>query len=810
MSEELEHRHHTEEEESCACGCGHDHEHHHHDEECGCGHDHEHHHHDEECGCGHDHEHHHHDEECGCGHDHEHHHHDEECGCGHDHEHHHHHEGGETPEKAMPVTKTEQRVYILEGLDCPNCAAKIEQKIQAMPEVEYASVVYATKQLRLAAANQDRLLPKLESVVHALEPDVEVVPYQRLSPGADAVKAAEADSKKELRQNLLVIAVSAILLLGGGLLHHFSVISDRAYLFAMLAGYLICGGEVIWAAFQNLCRGQVFDENFLMSIATIGAFLIGEYPEALGVMLFYRVGELFETVATQRSRSQIMGAVDMRPEVVSVVSGNTVKVLPAEDAKVGDVVLVRPGDRIPLDGTVIEGESYLDTSAITGEPVPVKVVVGSSVTSGCVNQNGALKVLVEKPLSESMVTRILDAVENAAASKPQIDRFITRFCRYYTPFVCLLALVTAIVPSVVTGNWSYWVYTALTFLVISCPCALVLSVPLAFFCGIGRGSKAGILFKGGVALESLCKVQAVAMDKTGTITQGNFIVQAAVPHGNTDADELLAMAAACERNSTHPIGLSIVAAAKEKGLTVETPDSMKETAGSGIAAMLHGQELLCGNRRLMQEHGIDLTGAPETVGTEVLMARNGQYIGTIQIDDTLKADAKDAVQALNAMNITTAMLTGDAQASADRVAETAGIREVHAKLLPQQKFDVLQDLREKHGQVMFVGDGINDAPVLAGADVGAAMGTGADAAIEAADVVFMTGDVSAIPQSIRIARSTNRIARENVVIALVIKFLIMILGLTGHANMWTAVFADTGVSIICILNSMRILYKKHD
>ena len=710
----------------------------------------------------------------------------------------------------MPVTKSEQRIYILEGLDCPNCAAKIEQKIQSMPEVEYANVVYATKQLRGAAAGQDQLLPAMTALVHSVEPEVEIIPYRRLSPGAAAIQAAQTDMKREMFQNIALIVLGALLLIGGTGLHNAGILSEKLYPLVMLAGYAVCGGEVLWQAFQNLCRGQIFDENFLMSIATIGAFFIGEYPEALGVMLFYRIGELFEDIATQRSRTQIMQAVDLRPEVVHLVTETGTKILPAENAQVGDVVLVRPGDRIPLDGSVLEGNSFLDTSAITGEPVPVRVQPGSSVTSGCVNQNGTLKIRVEKPLEESMVTRILDAVENAAASKPQIDKFITRFCRYYTPVVCLLALLTAVIPSLVTGDWNYWTYTALTFLVISCPCALVLSVPLAFFCGIGKGSRSGILFKGGISLEALNRVRAVAMDKTGTITQGSFSVQSCQCRDGITEQTLLTLAAACERNSTHPIARSIVSAAEERGLELPQPSAVEEIAGAGIRATIDDAQLLCGNRRLMEQFGVDLSAVPVQQGTEVLVAKDGAYLGVISIDDTLKEDAQEAVATLDAMGVASAMLTGDVPASADRIAQATGIREIHAKLLPEQKFDVLRELRGKYGEVMFVGDGINDAPVLAGADVGAAMGTGADAAIEAADVVFMTGEVSAIPRSIRIARSTNRIARQNVAFALIIKFAIMVLGLLGYANMWTAVFADTGVSVLCILNSMRILYsRKH-
>ena len=580
--------------------------------------------------------------------------------------------------------------------------------------------------------------------------------------------------------------------------------------FALIIGYLILGKDVLITAAKNIGKGRVFDENFLMGVATIAAIVIGDYKEAVGVMLFYRVGELFEDIAVARSRSQIMEAVDLRPEVVNLVEQDgTIREIPAEEAKVGDVLLVRAGDRIPLEGVVLEGESRLDTSPVTGEPVPVAVVPGSSVTSGCVNLSGVLKMRAEKVLEDSMVTRILNSVENAAASKPKIDRFITRFSKVYTPVVVALAVATAIIPSILTGDWNYWIYTAITFLVISCPCALVLSVPLAFFSGIGAGSKKGILFKGGVAIEALQNVKAVVMDKTGTITKGNFVVQEIVPAGSYSQDELLKAAASCEEASSHPIAVSIMAAANERRLSVEHAKQIKEISGNGILAELSEGTVLCGNRRLLEQNQVDLSAyQPKAYGTEVLLAVDGVYAGYLVISDTVKEDASQAVAAMKQQNIRTVMLTGDAKENAQAVAEKIGIDEVHAKLLPQDKVTELQKIRQKQGSVMFVGDGINDAPVLAGADVGAAMGSGADAAIEAADVVFMTSSMEAIPQSLKIARATGRIAKQNVAFALVIKALVMVFGLLGLANMWMAVFADTGVAVICILNAIRILYKK--
>ena len=560
-----------------------------------------------------------------------------------------------------------------------------------------------------------------------------------------------------------------------------------------VAAYLVLGWEVLLTAGKNIVKGRVFDENFLMSIATLGAFAIGEFPEAVGVMLFYRLGEYFEHKAVERSRSQIMAAVDLRPETVTLDSG---EVIPAEEANPGDLLLVRPGDRIPLDGTVIEGSSRIDTAPITGEPVPAAVGSGSALLSGCVNLSGQLLMKVEKPLGESMVTRILDSVENAAASKPKIDRFLTRFARIYTPIVVLAAVAVAVIPSLFTGNWSYWVYTALSFLVMSCPCALVLSVPLAFFSGIGAGSKKGILFKGGLSIEAMAGVRAVALDKTGTVTKGDFRVQSVV-----GGEEMLRLCAACESGSTHPVAVSICAYAEEQGI----PETLEEIPGHGIRGVVDGKTVLCGNEKLMARFGISV---PEVAGSSVFVAVDGSLAGQIEVSDTLKPDAAGAVKKLKKMGLHTAMLTGDRQETAEAVAKTVGIDAVHARLLPDEKLAVLQTIRAEQGAVMFVGDGINDAPVLAGADVGAAMGSGADAAIEAADVVFLTSRASAVPAALDIARRTKGIAWQNVVFALAVKLLVMVLGLLGYASMWAAVFADSGVAMLCVLNAIRLLYRK--
>ena len=753
----------------------------------------------------HEHEHtheHHHESSCGCSHEHDHEqeNHDSSCGCGHDHSHAHHHteEASLRPQAHASGTAV-QKVYLIENLDSANCAAAVERKIAAMPEVQDVSLTFATKQLRITAEDPDALLDKILTAASSVEPGVVIQAKSRSSKKASHLSA---ENKKDLVQ----ILIGAALFISGIILNAVSLVIPADVI--LLIGYLLLGGRIILTAGKNLTRGKVFDENFLMSLATIAAICIGDFKEAVGVMLFYRVGELFEEIAVERSRSQIMDAVDMRPEVVTKVHGSHTHVIPAEDAEIGDILQIRPGDRIPLDGTVVEGESRIDTSPVTGEPVPVTVKAGDSVVSGCINTSGLLKMKVEKALDESMVTKILDSVENAAASKPQIERFIARFARVYTPVVVLLAVLTAIVPSLVTGDWNHWIYTAITFLVISCPCALVLSVPLAFFSGIGAGSKRGILFKGGISLEAMKNVRAVVMDKTGTITQGNFKLQEAVPANGTDADTLLALCASCEQNSTHPIAQSILAAARDKQISLDTPSEVEEIAGHGIRAALPQGEVLCGNRKLMDQFHVPVNAAALNYGTEVFAALNGTFIGHLVIADTIKPEAADAISAIRSKDIVTAMLTGDAQENADAVAKATGIDEVHARLLPQDKLETLKEIRAAHGAVMFVGDGINDAPVLAGADVGAAMGSGADAAIEAADVVFMTSQLDAVPKALEIAHTSLRIARQNVVFALVIKALVMVLGLAGFANMWMAVFADTGVAMICVLNSIRILYRK--
>lgn len=750
--------------------------------------------------------------------------HEEHCGCGcesehegHEHHHHqHHHDHDEDhcdcdccddddDDEGTIAAATKRQgngkatVFIVEKLGCAHCAGKMEEQISHLPGVEAVNLTFATKQLRVWSDDAKALLPQIQDICTSIEPDVKVVIRE------DTVRAQkEAKNNSEDNREYLELGIGIVLFIAGKIFESSKPVYSTA---CFLLAYLILGIKIVWTALRNISKGQVFDENFLMSIATIGAFGIGEYAEAVGVMLFYRIGELFEEKAVERSRSQIMDVIDMRPEVVNLVNEHgDVSVIDAEEAEIGDILLVRPGDRIPLDGVITDGETMIDTSPVTGEPVPISGFEGTEVTSGCLNTSGVIKIRVEKVLEESMVTRIMDSVENAAASKPKMDRFITRFSRVYTPFVVFMALATAIIPSIITGNWTHWVYTALTFLVISCPCALVLSVPLAFFSGIGAGSKIGILFKGGAALETLKDITSVVMDKTGTITKGNFKVQDVVTFGDVTRNELLSLAASCEESSTHPIAKSIMEAAKEENISYKTAESAKEIAGHGSVIKLDGSEVLAGNKKLMNQYHIAGEYKETTsYGTEVFLAKDGVLIGAVVIADTLKDDAKSAIASLKAQKLHTVMLTGDSESAANAIAEETGIDEVYSKLLPDEKLLKLQEQRTKHGAVMFVGDGINDAPVLAGADCGAAMGSGADAAIEAADVVFMTSSVEAIPQAIAIGKKASRIAWQNVVFALVVKALVMILGLLGFANMWMAVFADTGVAMLCVLNSIRAL-----
>lgn len=684
--------------------------------------------------------------------------------------------------------------YTLENLGCANCASKIEEKINSLPGVT-ATVVFSTKTLIVTAEDPGKLLPQLQEIVRSVEPEVKLT---RHIPAGDRKQKKPAhghgdeqppDAKKQL-------FFGAGLLLFGLLLDsaEAAVFGLPVSFLAYLMAYLLLGAQILIAAVKNIKSGHVFDENFLMSIATVGAIVIGEFPEAVGVMLFYRIGEHCQELAVARSRKQILEASELRPDTVTLTDG---RVIPVEEVQVGMELIVRPGDRIGVDCVVVEGNSRINTAAVTGESVHKAVHPGDSVLSGCINVSSQLLLRAEKPLSESMVTRILSAVENAAAGKPKIDSVITRFARIYTPVVVIGAVLLAVIPSIITGQWSKWIYTALSMLVISCPCALVLSVPLAYFCAIGAGSKQGILFKGGLSLEAMANIKAVALDKTGTVTRGDFTVQPCKL-------EILRLCAACEQYSSHPIAVSIMEAAKQKAIEPERPTEMEEIPGYGIRATIGMRQVLCGNRKLLEQENVPVPEVQE-LGSIVYVAVNGVCIGYLVVSDTVKPGANRAVGAVEAMGIPVAMLTGDVKEAAEAAAKRADIERVYSRLLPEEKLETLELLRDEIGPVLFVGDGINDAPVLAGADVGAAMGSGADAAIEAADVVFLNNNLNSVPVALKLARATRSVAWQNIIFALLAKVAVMVLSILGITSLWLAVVADTGVALLCVLNAIRLL-----
>ena len=575
-----------------------------------------------------------------------------------------------------------------------------------------------------------------------------------------------------------------------------------------LIPYLLVGWDVLREAVEHIFHGQVFDENFLMSIASVAAFCVGEYPEAAAVMLLYQVGELFQSCAVGRSRKSIADMMDIVPEYANLETASGVEQTDPEEVAVGSVILVKPGERIPLDGVVIEGESLIDTAALTGESVPRTALPGSELISGCVNGSGTLRVRTTKLYADATVTRILELVENASSRKARVEGFITRFARWYTPLVTLCAVLLAVLPPLLLGkDWGEWIRRACIFLVVSCPCALVISVPLGFFGGIGAASRRGILVKGSNYLESLAKLSTLVFDKTGTLTKGEFRLSTILPAAGTEA-ELLELAALGESCSNHPIALSI-REARDGAVDTKRIQAVQEIAGMGVLAIVDGKELLLGSAKLLRERGVAFSPA-ELAGTLVYAAYDGKYRGVLAISDGLKDGAAEALQAVRAAGVErTVMLSGDRKAAAEAVGKALGLDAVEAELLPQDKVSALEKLLKKQsaGRTLgYVGDGLNDAPVLSRADVGVAMGSlGSDAAIEAADVVIMDDALRRLPQAIRIARKTLRIVKQNIVFALTVKFLILILGALGIANMWLAVFGDVGVSVIAILNSMRTL-----
>lgn len=724
----------------------------------------------------------------------------------------------------------------LEGLNCAGCAGKIEDKVNKLSDVNEAVLNFSTKLLLITpneGVSENDLEEKVKKIVLDLEPDVKVLKYKdKLKSSGNACndRCCESDhshghdNNNELHEhshshgNNSGIEKKEILRLGIALalfIIGMIVNLDKIYEFIIFGvAYLIAGGEVLLRAFKNILKGQVFDENFLMSIATIGAFAIGEFPEGVAVMLFYEVGEMFQDYAVNKSRKSISDLMNIRPDFANLINlnGEEQKVAP-ESVNVGSIIVVRAGEKIPLDGTVLSGEATLDVSALTGESLPKEVEKNDDVLAGSINKSGLLKIKVTKSFGESTVSKILDLVENAGNKKSPTEKFITKFARYYTPVVVLSALALAVIPPLLISgeSFSQWISRALIFLVVSCPCALVVSIPLGYFGGIGSASKNGILIKGSNYLEALNNVESIVFDKTGTLTKGTFKVKKVNSTSQLDKKELLKLGAYAEYYSNHPIAKSVVSAFNGNIDKTKISD-YEEISGKGIKVKVEGNTLLAGNSKLMSMYNINLTSINE-VGTVVYLSDEKNELGYIVISDEVKEDAKEAISGLKKIGVKqTIMLTGDNEKVGESVAKELGLDKAYCSLLPQNKVEKLEEIfadKSKGKKIAFVGDGINDAPVLARADIGIAMGgVGSDAAIEAADVVIMDDEPSKIIKAIQIAKRTNKIVWQNIIFALGVKAIILIFGALGMATMWEAVFGDVGVTLIAVLNSSRILKNK--
>lgn len=708
------------------------------------------------------------------------------------------------------MTKKE---LILEGLGCANCAAKIEYEVNELNGVK-ATMNFMNKALILEIEpeiDDINILEQVKAIVHKHEPDIRVV-LQGDKVKTDSNKVSDDEGEdRSLRKKFLTKLVIGGSLFGVGMIFNFQNWLELAL---FLTSYIIVGGDVVLRAIKGIRRGQVFSEHFLMSIATIGAFFVGEYPEGVAVMMFYLVGELFQDMAIDHSRKSISALMDIRPDYANLKVGDVLKKVSPEDVNVGDIIIVKPGEKIPLDGKVINGSSMVDTSALTGESLPRELEPGKDALSGFINKNGVLTIEVAKDYSESTVSKILDLVQNASSRKAPTEQFITKFARYYTPVVVFSALALAVIPPLLIpgATFSEWIYRALVFLVVSCPCALAISIPLGFFGGIGGASKRGILIKGSNYLEALNNVETVVFDKTGTLTKGIFKVTEINPENDIEKEELIEYAAYAESYSNHPISISMMRAYHTE-IDKNRIKNYQEIPGYGIKVIIDEKEVLAGNERLMSSENIAVN-AVETLGTVLYIAINKKYAGNIIISDEVKEDSAPAIKELKALGIKkTVMLTGDLKAVGDKIGKQLGLDEVYSELLPVdkvEKFEMLERQKSPKGKIVFVGDGINDAPVLARADIGMAMGgLGSDAAIEAADIVIMNDEPSKIVTAIKIARKTRKIVVQNIVFALGVKAIFLVLGTLGLASMWEAVFADTGVTLIAVFNAMRVMNTKN-
>ena len=713
--------------------------------------------------------------------------------------------------------KSNECMLSIEGLDCPNCAAKVERKINTLEGIKEATVDFLGKKIVVLAdeISENELVELIQTEVDKIEDGVKVF--------VPKVQAGESSSEGEdtgkIKKKLLI----------GGVLFVLGIFVPKTLFIPKLAvflvSYLVIGGDVLLSAFKNILNGQVFDENFLMAIATVGAFAIGEYPEGVAVMLFYQLGELFQGIAVNNSRKSIVSLMDIRPDYANIKVGEGIKKVSPEKIKVGEIIVVKPGEKVPLDGKIVKGASTFDTSALTGESLPREAKAGDDVLSGFINKNGLIEIQVAKVFSESTVSKILYLMENAGSKKSKTENFITKFARYYTPVVVITALIVAIFPPLLIqgATFSDWIYRALIFLVVSCPCALVISIPLGFFGGIGGASRHGILIKGTNYLEVLNNLESVVMDKTGTLTKGIFKVTEVNAENNIKINDfqnnktkltkplLLKYAAHIEKFSNHPIAQSIVAEYENSVSKVDenVVKDFEEISGFGIKVNINNHQFLAGNSKLMNLGNITFD-KKENLGTAIYLAADGKYIGNILISDEVKEDSARAIKGMKENGVKEiVMLTGDNEAIGKNIAEKLGIDKVFTELLPNEKVEKLEEIyktKSEKGKVAFVGDGINDAPVLARADLGIAMGgAGSDAAIEAADVVIMNDEPSKIVTAIKIAKKTKEIVWQNITIAFAVKIVVMALGLFGDATMWEAVFADVGVALLAVLNATRVL-----
>lgn len=691
----------------------------------------------------------------------------------------------------------EKLVLELVGLDCPNCAQKINQRVSKLSNVYESDMDFINKKMTVKA-DSNSVVEDIKRIVHELEPDVEVKPFERHS---------HTHEKKNRTREVLEIFVSLVLFILS-----FIISADVPKLIISLLAFAVAGYGVVISAVRNLLKGEAFDETLLMTIASVGALCIGDVREGAAVMIFFRVGELFQDIAVERSRKSITSLLSLKSDTVNIKVGNEIKEIETEKVQVGDIMVVRAGERVPIDGIIVNGSSAFDTSALTGEAIPVEAEENSEILSGSVNLTSVVEIKASKKYEDSTIAKILEMVENASGRKADAEKFITKFARVYTPIVVAAAALLVLVPSVITGfsQFSTWLYRGLLFLVISCPCALVISVPLSFFAGIGGASRKGILIKGAKNIESLSKLKSVALDKTGTLTEGKFKVVDIVPNGDkVQKDYILKLSAYAESMSTHPIAKSIVEEYKQP-INSDILSNVVEEAGNGVKANVNGHEVLCGTRKLLEKNNVSAELKYDNT-TCVYVALDGEYLGAVLLGDNIKPTSKSAIKQLKSKGISATLLTGDKKQTADNVAEKLGIDNVFSELLPADKVTKVEELikDETNRNVGFVGDGINDAPVIARADVGFAMGgLGSDVAIEAADVVLMNDDPMSIPLSVSISQKTMRIVKENIVFAIGIKVLVMLMGAFGIADMWEAVFADVGVSVIAILNSLRAMRVK--